>query len=335
VELEDLEEEDGQETAGANEVFELDPFDTDPTSADPDAFPNDESGSDGDEGDDFSDVSSEAYDPTDDFATPTQQEVDLPHIRDMMQKLDAVMKTLFEFFSSHAIIHTQPPTRPGSPNLSLEQQTSEMSDEEIKARHDTMFYTFLGIFDRVVLRTLKSKYTQFLVFWYTSLDPNYLDLFEGMLISKAFLEVETPLVIKVAATSYIASFVSRAAFVDKTHTRHIVKLLKQHLEDQLTDCEVEASLRPNTSRYATFYSVAQAMFLIFCFRWRDLADDTELDEDILDLGNTTAGHRKWIAELDILRKIVHSVLNPLKVCKSDLPSNFCSTLLFRFVLRML
>jgi RNA polymerase I-specific transcription initiation factor RRN3 len=300
VEFEELEaaEEEDPESNGA--VFDIDPFDTDATV--PDDISEDEAGlEDGDYLDNLSDLSSEAEGPLtdDEESKPKERQINFPHIRDMVEKLDSIMKILFEHFSDTPTSSTPQIEGPPSPD-----------EEEVRVHRTTQFFNLLSIFDKVILRTLKSKCIQFLIFWYTSLDAQYLDVFQGMLISKAFIEMDTPLVIRVAATSYIASFVSRAEFANRTHTRHIVRLFRQHLEDQLETCHMEASSRPSASQYTTFYAVAQALFLIFCFRWRDLVDTEDEQEEV---GALSLSKKKWIQDLEIVSKIINSVLNPLRV----------------------
>jgi len=318
VEFEELEATE-EENLTANEgVFDLDPFDTDATAAE--NLSDNDSGSDEEDDLGLSDISSDAeglLEDEEDEPGLKDQQVDLPRIRDMVEKLDAVMKILFEYFSesSTTISSTQSEdTIPPTPN-----------EEELRTHRTTQFFILLSIFDKVILRTLKSKCIQFLLFWYTSLDAQYLDVFQGMLISKAFIELDTPLVIRVTATSYIASFVSRATFVNKAHTQHIVHLFRQHLEDQLNVCTLEASNRPNASQYVTFYAVAQALFLIFCFRWRDLVDaEGDADDEVIGL---SIGKRKWIVDLEIIPKIVNSVLNPLKICSQNVVQQFANVAL--------
>jgi RNA polymerase I-specific transcription initiation factor RRN3 len=72
-----------------------------------------------------------------------------------------------------------------------------------------------------------------------------------------------------------------------------------------------------------FYAVAQAVFLIFCFRWRDLLEDeVEADELVAKPG------KQWMPELGIVQRIINSVLNPLKVnTDSPLPLPFITTLM--------
>ena len=57
-----------------------------------------------------------------------------------------------------------------------------------------------------------------------------------------------------------------------------------------------------------FYAVTQAIFLIFCFRWRDLGGELEEENVFSD-----DSKQKWMRELDVLKRVVTSVLNPLKV----------------------
>lgn len=159
----------------------------------------------------------------------------------------------------------------------------------------------------------------------------------------------TPELIRAAAASYIGSFVSRATFVDKEGARRVVGVLCDYLGAHLE--EVEQALRPeldtahssyssnpiNTilapAQHAVFYAVAQAVFLIFCFRWRDLMVEEVVEDELefeLDLDLSGPGQRsgpnagpkdKWIPELSILKRVVSSVLNPLRV--SDPLLYFC------------
>ena len=66
------------------------------------------------------------------------------------------------------------------------------------------------------------------------------------------------------------------------------------------------------AQYSIFYAVSQAVFLIFCFRWRDLLED---HEDVDEFASAGALAKKWMPELDVLHRAVNSDLNPLKVCR--------------------
>ena len=73
---------------------------------------------------------------------------------------------------------------------------------------------------------------------------------------------------------------------------------------------------------AVFYAVAQAVFLIFCFRWRDLVeDDGNGEADGEGEQATLAGppKRMWMAELNIIQRVVACPLQPLKVTSPPFP----------------
>ncbi|TCD69993.1 hypothetical protein EIP91_005243 [Steccherinum ochraceum] len=327
VELEELEDHllEKEET----DLFELDPFDT--VVGQEGEESDSESDSDG-EGDDLSDLSSEGEDDSDeDVAVVTS---DFKHINEMVQKLDAILKNVFDYFNnSHGKFsprHTpSPPTLQSgseSPLTPLEQPIlrplSPALIEEGKAFRRSQFYTLLSIFDRVILRTFKSRYTQFLIFWYSSLDPEFSDVFQGVLVSKALLEEDLPSVTRAAAASYIASFVSRAQFVDKENTRRVVICLCDFLRNKLDafDAEAMSGLQAGSmAQYSVFYAVAQAVFLIFCFRWRDLTHD---EEELEDMDGVAAAKSKWMNELDVVKRVVISVLNPLKMCSPNVVMQF-------------
>ena len=142
----------------------------------------------------------------------------------------------------------------------------------------------------------------------------------------------TPELTRAAAASYIGSFVSRATFVDREGARRVVGVLCEFLNAHLESVEQAlragwgddgASITMAQGQHTIFYAVTQAVFLIFCFRWRDLVDDDLGDDDdqlklYLDSNGRmrkpiSTNKGKWMPELDILKRVVVSVLNPLKV----------------------
>lgn len=326
VELEELEEQADDEQA---EIFDLDPFDT---LVGQDGEVDSEDDSDDGEGDDFSDLSSEAEGEADDSDNPVPEEpMNIQHVQDMVNKLDAILKNVFDHFTQASVSLELPMRTPSTPSsispLGSPSRTPPhtlpsppspllVSEEDTKAMRRTQFYTLLSIFDRTILRTFKSRYTQFLVFWFTSLDPEFSDLFQGMLVSKALLEEDQPAVTRAAAASYIASFVSRAQFVGRESTRQAVACLCNFLKcrldalDAVHAAQQEPQAALSLAQHTVFYAVAQAVFLIFCFRWRDLLQEPE---EVDELAITDVPAEKWMSELDTLKRVVLSELNPLKV----------------------
>lgn len=303
-------------------VFELDPFDT---IVGQEGEESDEEEEDDGEGDDLSDLSSDAGG---EFGEEDKQVDDAPtdfkHVQGMVDKLDAILKNLFDHFNH---VHSETPafhvSTPGTPSsrsespltpLELPRPPSPALLEEGRLLRRQQFHMLLSIFDRTILRTFKSRYTQFLVFWYSSLDPEFSDLFQGMLVSKSLLEEDQPAVTRAAAASYIASFVSRAQFVDRESTRRVVACLCNFLRSRLDIFDAVSTAGappPSMAHHSIFYAVVQAVFLIFCFRWRDLLEE---NDDVDEFTPASGPVKKWMPELGILQRVIQSDLNPLKVC---------------------
>lgn len=336
--MEELEEE---ETAQDQEdVFDLDPFDAvvGQEGGDSDSDSDDSD----DEGDNLSDISSNAGGDIDDIGDNQDIHTNVQNIQDMVKKLDSILTLIFDHFHRTHVVASTPSTTtitattlPPLPPFSTTSRSSSpapvptMSDsieslpstpspltlERGRSLRRSQFHTLLSIFDRTIIRTFKSRYTQFLIFWYASLDPEFSDLFQGMLVSKALLEPDQPAVTRAAAASYIASFVSRAQFVDRESARRVVAVLCEFLRNHLEVYEAMAqsgAALPSVAHHTVFYAVSQAVFLIFCFRWRDLLEDTEEDEGDELIGAAKPG-KKWMGALDIIQRVITSSLNPLKV----------------------
>jgi RNA polymerase I-specific transcription initiation factor RRN3 len=341
-----------QETVQDQDLFELDPFDT--------VIGQEENDSDSDSdgvGDNLSDLSSDAGD-MDDESQPFEIATNVKHINDMVKKLDAILTLIFDHFHrAHTSIATSgtlplsltdlPPLpsltplssplgtpipsrmEPSSFEQTIVSDTSPLTSVP-PSRSETLerstgflrsqFLNLLSIFDRTILRTFKSRYTQFLIFWYTSLDPEFSDIFQGMLVDRALFENDadstaqnpTPVVTRAAAASYLGSFVSRAVFVDREGARRVVAVLCEFLKAHLE--AVEELVRTGgevggVTQNTVFYAVTQAVFLIFCFRWRDLLEDEQDEDDLLN----EKGGKQWMAQLNVLQRAVTSNLNPLRV----------------------
>ena len=304
---------------GLEEVFELDPFDT--------VFGQEDVGQEQeapeDDRDGFSDLSSEAEDPEEPAEDPDEFTTDFHHVKDMVNKLDTILTLVFDYLDRPPIAvkptlsADSPPSEspPPTPLVSGNPSTMMLDPELEKAARRSQFHTLLSVFDRAIIRTFKSRYTQFLIFWYSSLDPEFSDLFQGMLVEKALLDENLPMVTRIAASSYISSFVSRATFVDKESTRNVVSVLCDFLTSRMDafDHTLRAGGELTGTYCGMFYAVCQAIFLIFCFRWRDLIEDQI--EDVDELAEPHAGRpgKKWLSRLYVLERAVSSLLNPLKV----------------------
>lgn len=322
VELEELEASGAaQEQA---DLFDLDPFDT---VVGQEQSSDDEDGSE--EGvDDFSDLTSEGGSQGDDHATPKDDPVDLGRITEMVNKLDAILKLLFDHFdqqssssptsASPSVPSTpaisSPPLSP-TPMLPTSPPPLPAAQVDNHVQQLAQFQSLLAIFTRTILCTFKSRYMQFLLFWFASRDSAFADLFLGELVAHALLEPAEPEIARAAAASYVASFVSRAKFIGPEEARGTVRVLCRFLEHELDAYE---SCDADTAPPGVFYAVAQAVFLIFCFRWRDLVEGDEIcdaEGEREREQDTLAGPPKkmWISELSIVQRVVACPLQPLKV----------------------
>ena len=360
IELEELE--DFEESTPDHDVFELDPFDV-VVGQEGDSLSDDEGGEE-DEDDGFSDLSSDAGDSDNEQSNmPTNHK----HIQEMVNKLDAILMLLFEhlertFKASNAGESSlEPPSAIPFDLDPLSAITKDSKPSLWDPKHTlrAQFDSLLSIFDRTILRTFKSRYTQFLLFWYSSLDPEFADVFQGMLVDRALLgtgnqpgrissdqqsgsqaHMNIPELTRAAAASYIGSFVSRATFVDREGTRRVVGVLCEYLRAHLDG--VEESLRTDwglkssqmssvvlsPAQHTIFYAVTQAVFLIFCFRWRDLLQE-EGDDPVL-VGGPSAND-KWIrardpeAGGDVRSESVESVLVECRdaICAHSAGNGIC------------
>ncbi|KAH0840284.1 RNA polymerase I-specific transcription initiation factor RRN3-domain-containing protein [Lanmaoa asiatica] len=296
VELEELEQDD---TLESGDLFEFDPFEV-------------VIGQEGDDGDsdagddDFdSDVSTDV---SSDGGSEDNEEPGLPsnvpHMQEMVNKLDCILKLIFDHFNRlHYVTEASstpslPTAHPGSPFSPLDTPRSP-SPESGRAMRTAQFHTLLGIFDRAIIPHFQI--------------PVY--PIPRLLVEKALLGQDAPTVTRAAAASYIASFVSRAQFVNREGARRVVAILCSFLQSHLDafDSIIQAGQEPpSIAHHSVFYAVAQAVFLIFCFRWRDLEEEFDEVEEY-------QGRKKWMNELDVVQRVITSPLNPLKV--SSIPSS--------------
>ena len=305
------------------DLFDLDPFDT--VVGQEQLSEGDDESEDGI--DNFSDLSSEGGSQGDDDPPPRDDPVDLGRITEMVNKLDAILKLLFDHFDQQPSISSTStsPSVPSTPAISSPPSspmptlpTSPPSTPFQVDSHEqqlAQFHTLLAIFSRTILCTFKSRYTQFLLFWFTSRDSIFADLFLGELVAHALLEPSEPEIARAAAASYVASFVSRAKFIGPEEARGAVRVLCRFLEHDLDAYE---ACDGDAAPPSVFYAITQAVFLIFCFRWRDLVEG---DEN----GDAEGGHdrgqdalegplkKTWMPELSIVRRVVACPLQPLKV----------------------
>ena len=304
VEIEELEEMDGNEGLDLPAAF--DPFDS-LIGQDGDSDDSDDEIGANDLGEGLSDISSENED---DLANKEEDPAArASYIRDMLKKLDAILQVIFSYLRN----------------------VVEQDDAPTNAQQEAHFNALMNIFQSKILKTFKSRYTQFLLFWFASVKRDHADIFLGVLVTKA-LGVANPAsdgasqldgallsvdhdIIRCASASYVGSFVSRAKFVDAETTRHVASIVCEYLDMHLSAVEqISLSGQEGSDlserQHAVFYALCQALFLMFCFRWRDLEIMEEAEEAD---GNGWRKRKRWLKPLDVVQRMIVSDLNPLKV----------------------
>ncbi|KAI3623292.1 RRN3 [Malassezia furfur] len=345
VELDELEEQGLAPAAGAPLASVLDGrVDDADDAADDDAHADDDDAHAADAADDDAlsalDSDDDGYDVNDAL---------LPRAPRRRARLDALMKVVFDFLAQHV--------GPGA------------TDAGADVRRYQLYQTLLGLFTRAVLPTFRSRHVQFVLFWYASLDAEFADMFLGTLLSKSLYapqrDARTPAgtdaaaFLRIAAASYVASFVARAQYIDAPTTRTVVLNLCTYLDAGLEAFAQQGARAPAPGQreHALFYAVAQAVFYIFCFRWRDLrqapsaADATLADDDgpaslahtyptacsfelspqlmptlhgtsfssASSAGNTSvlSAEAGWAPGLAVVQRAITSPLNPLRYCNAN------------------
>ncbi|KAL1970431.1 hypothetical protein VTN77DRAFT_4075 [Rasamsonia byssochlamydoides] len=219
----------------------------------------------------------------------------LKTVRDNIRKLDSMIDTLFEFYA--------PPFTSGT-----------LDDKE------NALDLLLSHFQSIILPTYRSRHSQFLLFHFSQSSPILVDRFAATCVQIIFSKLQ-PAIIRQSAAAYLASFVARGAHVSSEVVRDVFDLLGSHLNNLRMEYE-ETCRGPDLRRYGPFYSTAQALLYIFCFRWRDLTtaavEEGGVGSDDLDPEDVT--FPPSIKEL--LHRAIYSKLNPLKVCSPAIVSEF-------------
>ncbi|KAF9973414.1 hypothetical protein BGZ73_003331 [Actinomortierella ambigua] len=256
-------------------------------------------------------------------------EVAVLNIKDMTNKLDGMLLLVLTYLNNYIESHRHMFPPDGTPPAPIQE----------------LFLVLLTVFMKTILHTFKSRHTQFLLFYLTSLSPQFSDYFLGAL-GQQILDKAQPQVLRVAAAAYMSSYVARAKFLDIRQIGMVIDMLGGFSLQVIEEIDTGSHIQPDAEKYAVFYAVVQAMLYIFCFRWRVLAlEDTDrpsraaadddfgsagmivgsMDSPMLSTTNSAGGSgngRQWHAGLQGLQRIVTSRLNPLKMCSENVVKQF-------------
>ncbi|KAJ5676130.1 hypothetical protein N7462_009027 [Penicillium macrosclerotiorum] len=217
-------------------------------------------------------------------------------IKENIHKIDGMIDVLFEYYSSSFT------------SGSLEERKSTLT-------------LLMSHFRTIILPTYRSRHTQFLLFHFSQLSPELTEMFYSECMTIVFDQRQPP-ILRQSAAAYLASFIARGAHIPGQAVRNTFDYLVAYLENMRTAHEPECR-GPDLRRYSAFYSTAQAVLYIFCFRWRDLTTaamegDTPEQVDELEPSQISFGpHVK-----EFLHKAIYSRLNPLKICSPGIVTEF-------------
>ncbi|KAJ1553443.1 hypothetical protein HK405_007910, partial [Cladochytrium tenue] len=184
------------------------------------------------------------------------------------------------------------------------------------------FESLVRTFERTLLPTHKSRFSQFLVFYACSLSPVCTDRFLVLLAQKTF-DTSQPNIIRISSSAYLASFVARAKYLEGTSVLQCVRILNGWALRYVDACEAEISTslitpdglpsRDTIKRHEVFYAVVQALIYVFCFRWRDIIG--------APTGTTTA-LAQLPPEMAGFQRIMFSKFSPFRICTRSIVNEF-------------
>ncbi|OIW35041.1 RNA polymerase I-specific transcription initiation factor RRN3 [Coniochaeta ligniaria NRRL 30616] len=220
------------------------------------------------------------------------------HIKNHIEKMDAILDTLFELYTPYF---------------------SDPESPEAISCYENM----LSDFSNVVLPTYRSRHSQFLVFYFGQKSTRLTEMFVGTLFNIAF-ESTRPSIVKQSAVAYLASFVARGARVTGEQVQTIARTLLNYMDYHRHNYEPECR-GPDLRRYTQYYMNVQALLYLFCFRWRDLIDleNSSPRIDPEDPASYLGQDLDWMMGLKSgLQNNIFSKLNPLKVCSPGIVAEF-------------
>ncbi|KAJ3177807.1 hypothetical protein HK101_010189 [Irineochytrium annulatum] len=163
----------------------------------------------------------------------------------------------------------------------------------------------LQIFDKTVLPTHRSRYTQFVWFLACFRDTGFCEAFIVHLARRTF-DPAFPAILRMSASAYLGSFIARAKSLDPESVVHCVKMLNGWALDYVVNYEQDVR-SPDIQKHGVFYSVVQALLYLFCFRWKQILADS---------------YGQLPVEMTGFQRVLLSKFAPLKVCSKSVVTEF-------------
>ncbi|EFH69894.1 predicted protein [Arabidopsis lyrata subsp. lyrata] len=168
-------------------------------------------------------------------------------------------------------------------------------------RLDEVFEILFQSFENYILNTYRSKFSQFLMFYACSLDPEYCGVRFASKLLDIYLSRNKPRLTRMSAVAYLASYLSRGKFLPASFVASMLKRLVDDCAEYCKTCNDD--VKPEA--HQVFYSGCQAILYVLCFQMRS----------ILDIP-------RFQLQLTSLESILSHKLNPLMVCLPSVVSEF-------------
>ncbi|KAG9456643.1 hypothetical protein H6P81_001151 [Aristolochia fimbriata] len=170
-------------------------------------------------------------------------------------------------------------------------------------RLDEVFETLMVSFESTVMLALKSKFSQFVMFYASSLDPENCGVTFANRMADLFLDKSGIVQIRMVAVSYLASFLARGRFLSASF---VAKTLQRLVDWCFEYCQFrEGEMKPTT--YRTFYACCQAIMYVLCFWMGSMMDVPHLKLQLFNMP---------------LERILQHSWNPLQVCLPSIVEEF-------------
>lgn len=234
--------------------------------------------------------------------TITAEEQRLRDVRLKVAKMDGTLDLMFEYYSP-------------------------LIEKGVSPRSSPAYQELMAHFASFILPH-RCRHAQFLQFHFALRSPGHTSMFVQQCLELAINRSGSARE-KMTACAYIASFVARGAHIPRSSVREIFRLLCDYLDEMRAQYEPYCRAPDRRISSGLYYSVAQALLYIFCFRWQDLVTGSSNHEHDLDAAVDAEdiladGHElTWISGVqESLRANMHSKLNPLKVCSPSIVQEF-------------
>ncbi|KAK9901703.1 hypothetical protein WJX75_009400 [Coccomyxa subellipsoidea] len=203
--------------------------------------------------------------------------------------------------------------------------------------------TTLHTFQRTILHTHRSKFTQYLLWYLCEKDPKHCSVSLVQLLLGQLTSPNVAPITRSAAAAYMASFLARAALVPENVLIEALQALAGWClaycqEQDAKDARAALAVAPLSTRldmdagptrgiqHQVFYAACQGLLYVLCYRLEQLMDLTApaLGSSPADSSNCDSSAAPVIKQLftEVMPKLLHHRLAPLAVCLPTVVAEF-------------